>query len=207
MSRQNPGDQDEQGPDQGPGSPAVPATQAGGETPRLHPRAAPEQEPLEEKDLWMGRGSWQYQFGAVAVCVLTALGALAMAYMVVTPRQAWLAWVAWLLILLVVLRTLWIVVVHMYSTRYRLTTQRLFVDRGILSRATDQLELIRVDDVRIHQRFLDRLFNVGTVEVLSTDVSDAKTRIIGIREPDRVAEHIRQHMRALRRRSLFIENL
>jgi hypothetical protein len=43
--------------------------------------------------------------------------------------------------------------------------------------------------------------------VLSTDVSDGVIVIEGIARADHVAETIRDRMRALRRQSLFVENL
>jgi membrane protein YdbS with pleckstrin-like domain len=202
-----------QPPNAGPGSdrdapaPRAPRPQTADPSTPLRVPSSEHADTTPEQQLWAGRGDWKYQFNAVAVWAVTAVAALIMAYFVASADHGWIRWLAWIVILLVGLRAVWIVVSHVYGTRYRLTTERLFVDRGLLSRTTDQVELIRVDDVRVHQRMLDRLFKIGSVEVLSTDVSDAKVRIAGIREPDRVAEHIRDHMRALRKKSLFIENL
>lgn len=172
---------------------------------RVATAAASDQAP--ETELWAGRGDWKYQLAAVLLWVVTAAAALFMCYGLAGSEQGWLRWIAWIVILIVGLRALWIVVSHVHGTRYRLTTQRLFVHKGILSRTTDQVELIRVDDVRVHQRLPDRIFRIGSVEVLSTDVSESNLKIVGIRDPDRVAEHIREHMRALRKKSLFIESL
>lgn len=91
--------------------------------------------------------------------------------------------------------------------RYRLTDQRLFIERGVLAQTIDQTELIRVDDVRVRKTLLDRVFGLGDVEINSTDASDAFILIEGIRDPDRIAEDVRSRMRALRKKSLFIENL
>ena len=91
--------------------------------------------------------------------------------------------------------------------RYRLTDQRLFIERGVLTQTIDQTELIRVDDVRVRKTLLDRVFGLGDVEINSTDASDATIILEGIRDPDRISEDVRSRMRALRKRSLFIENL
>jgi membrane protein YdbS with pleckstrin-like domain len=161
-----------------------------------------------ETPLWEGRGDWRYQVGAVAMFLIVTLGVVILVgFLIDRPDKRWFWGLGGLVVLAFGVRTGWILVVHMLGTRYRLTSQRLFIDRGILSRTTDQIELIRVDDVRIRQRFLDRLFGVGSVDVLSTDVSDAKSAIVGITNPDAVAEHIRAHMRKLRQKSLYIENL
>lgn len=161
-----------------------------------------------ETPLWEGRGDWRYQIGSVGMfIVVTLLVVIVIAFVIQNQNKSWLWWLGALVVLAFALRTGWILLVHVYGTRYRLTSQRLFIDRGLLSRTTDQLELIRVDDVRVRQRVVDRLFHIGSVDVLSTDVSDAKMSIVGIAGPDAVAEHIRTNMRQLRQKSLFIENL
>jgi membrane protein YdbS with pleckstrin-like domain len=161
-----------------------------------------------ETPLWQGRGDWRYQIGAIALFFVVAIAVLILvAFIINQPDKRVYWWAGGLVVLAFAVRAGWILFVHMFGTRYRLTSQRLFIDHGILSRTTDQVELIRVDDVRIRQRLLDRMFGIGSVDVLSTDVSDAKTAIVGIADPDRVAEHIRSHMRKLRQKSLYIENL
>jgi hypothetical protein len=45
------------------------------------------------------------------------------------------------------------------------------------------------------------------VEVVSTDTSDRFVTIKGVSGADEVAEIVRGRMRALRRKSLFVENL
>ena len=93
------------------------------------------------------------------------------------------------------------------GTRYRLTTERLFVERGLIRQTIDQTELIRVDDVRVRKLMVDRILGLGSIDVLSTDQTDPRVVVTGVAEADKVAEMIRRHMRALRRRSLFVENL
>jgi len=85
-----------------------------------------------------------------------------------------------------------------YGSRYRLTTERLFIHRGILLRITDQIELIRVDDVRIRQNIIDRLLNTGTLEIFSTDETDETIHLFKISDPANVTEDVRNHTRAVR---------
>ena len=94
------------------------------------------------------------------------------------------------------------------TRRYRLTTQRLFIDRGFLSRTTDQTELIRVDDVQVQQSLLQRIFSVGDVKVLSqTDASDNQIVMAGLDDPHGWSEDIRQNMKIMRKKSLFVEQI
>jgi hypothetical protein len=64
-----------------------------------------------------------------------------------------------------------------------------------------------VDDVRLYKPLLNRVFGLGSVAVVSTDATDREVLITGIADPDRVAEAIRGQMRALRRQSVFVENI
>lgn len=94
-----------------------------------------------------------------------------------------------------------------WSLRYRLTTHRLFTDRGLLRRQHDELELIRVDDISVRQNLLQRWLGVGTVTVVSTDSSNPRLEIEGILAPLALKERIRTQVRALRSRTTFLETL
>ena len=169
--------------------------------------------PADERELWTGRTSWKHYYGkgilwAVSVVVLLIISLLASGKIWQEEgRPGWF----WYILAVLILGSgafLWVKFAwRIYSVRYRLTTQRLFVERGILSRTTDQNELIRVDDVSVKQGFVDRFVNAGDVQILSTDVSDQALTLVGIEGPDQIAEHIRQNMRRLRQKSLFVENL
>ncbi len=95
------------------------------------------------------------------------------------------------------------------NLRYWLTVDRLFIRRGVLRRTTDQTELIRVDDIRVHQGVIDRLFGTGNVEVdCESDVTDARLVLAGVDDPTHVAELVRTGMQNLRRaRGMFIEKI
>jgi uncharacterized membrane protein YdbT with pleckstrin-like domain len=93
------------------------------------------------------------------------------------------------------------------SLSYRLTSHRLFRDRGILSRQLDELELIRVDDISVSQTFLQRLFGVGMVKLLSTDPSTPELVMEGIARPLEVKELLRSQVQARRSRTTFMESL
>jgi uncharacterized membrane protein YdbT with pleckstrin-like domain len=64
-----------------------------------------------------------------------------------------------------------VVYVCRYYTRYRLTDQRLIKESGLLGRRLDEIELYRIKDTRVDQPFFQRLVGMGTVVVISADVS------------------------------------
>ena len=55
------------------------------------------------------------------------------------------------------------------AVRYTLTAQRLEVERGILGKRYESIDLWRVRDVALEQTLLERLRGVGRITVLSTD--------------------------------------
>ena len=57
------------------------------------------------------------------------------------------------------------------STVYELTTQRLRKTTGILNKKLDELELYRVKDSTLEQPLLLRLFGLGNILVMSSDVT------------------------------------
>jgi len=165
----------------------------------------------EEYELWTGRTSWKH---FTTRLLLWLFGNIAAATGII--------WIAgqtarfeskhafWAIVAILVLSGFAIparIVLRILGERYRLTSQRLFIARGIVSQTIDQTELVRVDDVRIHKTLVDRLFGLGTVAIVSTDATDRETAIVGVADAEGIAEAIRSHVRAMRRKSLYVESL
>ena len=168
-------------------------------------------DPAQERDLWAGRTSWKHYLGRI---LLWSAGCILLAILIGWLQSGWEAltfWsaVGWTLLIVALSGAILFATIafKVLDCRYRVSTQRLFIERGILSRTVDQTELIRVDDVRLYKGVLDRICGLGTVIVRSTDATDNETVIAGVADPEQVAEAIRQNMRTLRRKSLFVENL
>jgi uncharacterized membrane protein YdbT with pleckstrin-like domain len=95
------------------------------------------------------------------------------------------------------------------SIRYRLTTQRLLRDTGILAKTGDHLLVVNIDDVTVHQSVFDRMFGVGTIVLNTKDKSTEKEsegvmRMLGIENPRHVADMIDEVRRTERnRRGLY----
>ena len=86
------------------------------------------------------------------------------------------------------------------STRYRLTTQRLFAQTGLIAKHLEEVELFRVKDVTLSQGVLDRMLGTGTVTVLSTDDTAPRLELAGIFDPLAAKEALRTAFRAARQR-------
>jgi membrane protein YdbS with pleckstrin-like domain len=164
-------------------------------------------DPAAEHLVWQGRPSWRAYYG------WWLLWAAASATLLVACYQGsgvgnMLRTAAWLLVLGSAAFLLAVETVTILGQHYRLTTQRLFVHHGIVTRVTDQMELIRVDDVRLRQGPLDRLVNTGEIEVMSTDKTDETLILSSVSAPAEVAEALRRQVRGARgKQTLFVENV
>jgi len=167
---------------------------------RMRPAGSSGDEPAEEL-LWTGGysgkamvGTW---IGAGFLSVfLLIVGAF---FPVVLLGMAALLLLAWCGIgLLLAYRKL--------NVNYELTTQRFVHRSGILRRVTDRIEAIDMDDVAFEQGIIERLLNVGTIRVSSSDRSHPELLLRGISDVERVAKLIddTRHKERLRR-GLHIE--
>jgi uncharacterized membrane protein YdbT with pleckstrin-like domain len=103
---------------------------------------------------------------------------------------------------------LWRLMVEKISTRYRLTSYRLFKETGIIARDLNELELLRVDDVAVRQNLIQRIFNVGVITVIApTDQTEPRLELVGIENPIEVKEMIRSLVRKRRAKSVHFESL
>ncbi len=75
-------------------------------------------------------------------------------------------------------------------TKYMLTEDRLFVEKGFLNSTYDEENLYRVRDVRVTRTLGQKLFGLGTVTVYSTDASNGETVLKSIKQPIEVKEEI-----------------
>ena len=90
--------------------------------------------------------------------------------------------------------------IETHAIRWVLTTERLRVVHGILNRATEEVELIRVRDVSFDQSLAQRALGIGTVTVVGTDATAPSVVMHDVEEPEQVKELIRQAVRDQRRR-------
>jgi len=153
-----------------------------------------------EVDVWESRYSMRNFLGrAISWGVLSAVW-------IVTAVYAWGYDHEWLKIpaavVGVVLVFLWIglglrMSQTLLSHKYRLTTRRLFISTGFLHRETDQIELLRIQDVFIPpQTLMQRFVNVGSVNIVSSEKNLPNYLILGVSDPKAVMDLVWHHARA-----------
>ena len=94
------------------------------------------------------------------------------------------------------------------NVHYELTDQRLIHRSGILLRRTNRIELIDMDDVSHEQGLIERFFDVGNIEITSSDRSHPVIELPGINHVEQVAMLIDDARRRERmRRGIHIEQI
>ena len=81
-------------------------------------------------------------------------------------------------------------------TRYMLSEDRLFLEKGLLNLKADEVLLYRVQDLELTITLGQRIFGVGTVCVHSSDKSIPHLDLKNIKHPREVKELIHQSVEA-----------
>jgi uncharacterized membrane protein YdbT with pleckstrin-like domain len=137
-----------------------------------------------EDVVFEGHPSWRallsfYVYGTIAIAVVGVIVAL-------------VASVAVGVVIAVVLFAIMIVVgfVKRMATTYMVTNQRLYIRRGILSKAEQQTRIDRVQNVNTNQTLLQRVLSVGTVDFDTAGTDDSEFRFVGIADPGSVVHFV-----------------
>jgi membrane protein YdbS with pleckstrin-like domain len=94
----------------------------------------------------------------------------------------------------------WRVFVATRSISYRLTSQRLFIQVGLIGRKQEEIELFRITDVAVEQTPMERILKIGSIIVNSTDESLPLARLENLPEPEKYKDLLRNAYRQARTR-------
>lgn len=75
-------------------------------------------------------------------------------------------------------------------TRYRLSEDRIFREKGLLNLREEEVLLYRVRDLEVTRSLWQRIFRVGTVCVHSSDKTSPHLDLENVRDPKQVKELI-----------------
>ena len=86
---------------------------------------------------------------------------------------------------------LWTLARHLQLryTKLSISGGKLRYETGMLSRNVRNMELSKVQDVRVQQSFMDRILDLGTISIETAGETSSLT-MRGIEEPQQVAEYI-----------------
>jgi uncharacterized membrane protein YdbT with pleckstrin-like domain len=79
-----------------------------------------------------------------------------------------------------------------WATRYAITTKRLSVRRGIISRDVQEARVERVQDVGYSQSVIQRLLRIGDIDFDTASDASEEFVFAGVSDPDRLLGEIRE---------------
>ena len=83
-------------------------------------------------------------------------------------------------------------------TRYALSEDRLFLEKGLLNTKYDEILLYRVRDISLKITLYQRIFGVGTITIQSSDKSLPTLELKNIKKPRQAKELIHQTVEKLK---------
>lgn len=81
-------------------------------------------------------------------------------------------------------------------TRYRLSDDRLFCEKGFFNIRADEVLLYRVRDLQLNMSLGQRIFGVGSICVVSSDKSVPHLDLKNVKNPREVKELIHKNVEA-----------
>jgi membrane protein YdbS with pleckstrin-like domain len=144
------------------------------------PRLAP-----GEQVMFQGHPSWRAIIGfyvkglllVIAICVVVRL---------ISDDAGLVTLVALVGVAVVVLAGL----IKRITVHYTITTRRLHIKRGIVSREIQETRLERVQNVNYEQSVLQRMLQVGDVDFDTAAGDDYNFIFVGVANPDEVVEQV-----------------
>ena len=120
------------------------------------------------------------EFIAEDAGIVAIMSILAGAAPVIFQRFDTLIVIATSALCLLILTFLVIRYIMLVNVKWLVEEETLCRIKGIFSKETDYVEMYRIIDYKESQSFLQRMMDVKTITIYSTDRSDAVTNIVGV---------------------------
>lgn len=143
-----------------------------------------------ERIIFEGRPSWRSILGFYVIGLVVALIAGAIAKLVDETATGVIAFVVVFVVVLVV------GFLKRIGTSYTITSERLHIRRGLLSRSVQQTKLERVQNVNTEQSVFERILQIGTVDFDTAGTDDSDFTFSGVANPEEVVEAVDHAQRA-----------
>ena len=179
--------------------PAGPAQSATGDSPAMerletmnHARA--ENAEALQQTVWEGTFSSRAMIDVWVICGLVTIGLLVAGGWFGANKTVW--WILLAAILILWGYNLLVFISRRIGVRYQLTTQRFIHEKGVLRHTSDRIDLIQIKDIRCEQGLIERILGVGTIRILSGDLSNPELLLRGIDDAKTVSARIDEARRA-----------
>jgi len=149
----------------------------------------------DEKTLFKGSSSAVVNMGTFLLCGAVLAASLIASFFVPPPFNIVLWVTAGIALAYAFIRWL----LNRFRV-YEVTTERIRLTNGILTRRTDELELYRVKDATLVEPLATRMFGCGNIVVTTNDATTPTLEIICVRGASELREQMRQNIEACRDR-------
>jgi membrane protein YdbS with pleckstrin-like domain len=156
-----------------------------------------------ERTIFAGSPAMVYSVGQLLPFILIVILAGAAIYVLDIENQT-----AYILYAVLAALAAWAIIFLRYYVRsraihYTITTQRIKLNRGWLSKVQESLELFRIDHFELRQPFGMRLVGQARLHLFSSDAELENFTIYGVPNLPALADHLREfQLRERARRSL-----
>jgi uncharacterized membrane protein YdbT with pleckstrin-like domain len=158
-----------------------------------------------ERDLFIGHPALIYTVGQLTpfliVAAITAAIGYAMAKGYIEQNNQYIVYLGSFF----VIACLVICLVYFMKSRrvfYKITTQRIKLERGVLSKVQESLELFRIDHFELRKPLGSRLLGQSSLHIFSTDAELENFSIYGVPQLEALADELREcQLRERTRRS------
>ncbi|WP_291724953.1 PH domain-containing protein [Bernardetia sp.] len=156
-----------------------------------------------EQTIWSGSPSWLLHIKKIIFWVILdiTLPTLIIYLWTAGVQNPKLDTTFWVLLIAAMVVPASIIAFTIFDARflkYTLTTERLIIQKGILTRTTDEIELYRVKDIRLVEPFLQRLVGLSIIEITSSDRTNPNLSIKGIKNGNELRNQLRHQVERLR---------
>jgi len=164
-----------------------------------------------EETLWHGTPSGRILLGRAAALLLTPIVIMLLAYLIASmsmdlERKGQIVRAGWWIVgTLVFVQAIGVVVklLQIRSTIYTITTQRILIEQGLLSKSVREIDLRTIDDTQFFQSLIQRALGIGNVTLVSTDKTMPTFVLHNIPDPRAMREQIRTHAYTMSQRQLY----
>ncbi len=153
---------------------------------------------MEESTIWKGSPSQWVNFKRYFACGFIAVLCLALGYF------------AWQLMFLIIIPIIFAFSTYMgtKSIVYEITTERLKITNGILSKRMIQVEFYRIKDITLTEPLFLRMVGLSNLTFVSSDRVEDIAPLEGIHDGLRIREELRKAIEEIReRKKVFVRDV
>ena len=173
------------------------------------PSALPALSP--EETIWRGSPSWALMTGRLAALIFAAIVLPIVTYLIAgaaddeASRSGLLGvgWTVAIVATLILVASLVVGWILLRSTHYTVTNQRVIIEKGLLTKSLNEIDMRLIDDTLFFQSFFHRMLGIGHVTVMSSDKNTPVYVLRGVSDPRGVRELIRTHSYQASQRQVF----